>query len=65
MTFEEPRVADAGRYSPTEASRLLNIHRSTLDRHTKEGYIKCGYRRIKEKKFYMGIEIKRYWKAQL
>lgn len=65
MTNIEPQVPDAGRYSIGETCKLLGIHRNTLDKHTNEGFIRCGYRKTNKRRFYKGSEIKRYWIAQI
>ena len=62
MVNEEPKVADFGRYSIAETSKLLGIHRNTLLRWTKAG---IGVRRGTMRKFYLGREIKRFWRAEL
>ena len=65
MNALEPQVSLTGRYSVSEASVLLGIHRNTLRNYTDNGSIKCGYRKPTARKFYLGSEILRFWKAQL
>ena len=65
MTAIEPQVPATGRYSIKETCEHLKINRGTLSAHTKAGYIRCGFRRQNKRKFYTGIEIKRYWKATM
>ena len=65
MTITEPRVAETGRYSLIEASQALGVHPSTLIRWVKEGKINYGIRRSNSRKFYLGKELIRFWKAQL
>lgn len=65
MTALEPEVSLTGRYSIGEASKILGINRSTLRRYTNAGYIKCGFRRESARRFYLGSEILRFWRAQL
>lgn len=64
MTIKEPEVITTGRYPVGKASKILEIDRKTLYRHTKDGFIKCGFRRTNGRRFYTGSEIIRYWKAQ-
>ena len=40
FTPDEPQIPDTGRYSATEVSKILNIHRTTLFQHTKNNAIK-------------------------
>lgn len=63
MVNVPPNVPDEGRYSIGEAAIILGINRSTLLRHSELGYIKFGVRRNNARKFYVGREINRYWKA--
>lgn len=65
MIATEPRVAENARYSLNEASEILGIHRTTLIKWAKEGKIRYGVRRSNSRKFYLGREILRCWKAQL
>jgi len=64
MVNEEPKVSDFGRYSAEETCKLLGIHRNTLSRWVKEGKVRFGIRRVNTRKFYLGREIKRIWRAQ-
>lgn len=63
MTSLEPNVSPTGRYNINEAISILDIDRKTLYNYTKSGKIKCGFRRCNGRKFYMGSEIMRLWKA--
>lgn len=64
ITTTEPRINPNGRYSIGEASAILGINRNTLRRYTNMGVIKCGFRRPTARKFYLGSELLRFWKAQ-
>lgn len=65
MTTIQPNVNEAGRYSIGEAAQLLGMHRNTLRKYTEQGYIKCGYRRATARKFYLGSELIKLWRATL
>ncbi|MBR5271816.1 MAG: helix-turn-helix domain-containing protein [Clostridia bacterium] len=65
ITAVEPKVEAAGRYSVAQASEALGIHRNTLRNYTEQGLIKCGFRRQTARKFYLGSEILKFWRAQL
>nr|DAW37567.1 MAG TPA: helix-turn-helix domain protein [Caudoviricetes sp.] len=65
MTNEEPKVADAGRYTMTETCKLLGIHRNTLRRWVQAGKMKVKFRRIDNRKVIEGAEIKRAWRVAL
>ncbi len=51
-------------YTIAETCELLDIHRDTLRKYTFAGSIRCGFRRCNGRKFYLGSEILRFWKAQ-
>lgn len=65
MNSNMPNVKPVNRYTIDETCELLGLHRNTLRRYTEQGKIKCGVRRCPMKKFYLGSEILRFWKAQL
>lgn len=65
MIATEPRVAESARYSLNEASEILGVHRCTIIKWAKEGKIRYGIRRSNSRKFYLGRELLRFWKAQL
>lgn len=65
MTNEEPKVADAGRYTMTETCKALGIHRNTLRRWVQAGKMKVKFRRIDNRKVIEGAEIKRAWRVAL
>lgn len=65
MTNEEPKVADAGRYTMTGTCKALGIHRNTLRRWVQAGKMKVKFRRIDNRKVIDGAEIKRAWRVAL
>ena len=65
MTNEEPKVADAGRYTMTETCKVLGIHRNTLRRWLQAGKMKVKFRRIDNRKVIESAEIKRAWRVAL
>lgn len=64
MVSSQPQVNMNGRYCVSATCRLLGIHRNTLLKYTKEGYIRCSYRVTSKRKFYYGREIVRFWRAE-
>jgi len=65
MVAIEPKVNAEGRYSLQEASDLLGVHRTTLLRWVNEGKIRYGIRRSNSRRFYLGREILRFWRAEI
>lgn len=65
ITAIEPKVAENGRYSVMQTCDALGIHRNSLRKYTDEGLIKCGFRKMTARKFYLGREILKFWRAQL
>lgn len=67
MTCEQPNVVLDGRYSIKDTCSILGICRETLFRYTHvTGDIRCGIARRggRERKFYTGKEILRFWNKQ-
>ena len=64
MTNLLPDVPDTARYTVGETAEILGIDRRSVHKYTKQGLMKFGLRRINNRKFYTGFEIKRFWKAQ-
>ena len=64
MTTEIPAVNMTGRYNVTQTCAALGIHKKTLNRYTMAGLINCGFRKHTFRKFYLGSEIIRFWKAK-
>lgn len=64
MTAEEPQVSLTGRYSPTEAAKILQIARATVYKYVQNGKVKIGLRRSNNRMFIPGTEIMKLWKAQ-
>ena len=58
---QPPKVKLRGRYSPSETARLLGIGRTTLYEYTKQQKIFFRYNVILKRRFYTGMEIKRFW----
>lgn len=65
MRTSEPNVSDKGRYSINQTCQLLNICRDSLRKYTQKGLIRCGYRTLNNRPFYLGSEILRFWREQI
>ena len=65
MTNKEPNVNMTDRYSTTQVAELLEVDVTTVRRHTRAGYLKCGHWRHNGRRFYTGREILRYYNAQM
>ena len=65
MRAEEPLVSDTGRYTITQASEALGMHRNTLRRYWKQGKIKALFRKSDNRKLFTGLEIKKLWRVAL
>lgn len=63
MVNNKPEIADSARYGVGETAALLGINRRTLYKHTEEGRIRKRFRRVNNRPFYLGSDIKRYWEA--
>ena len=63
MVDEEPKVAQRGKYTITEASKRLGVHRNTLARYLKEGKIRCRFSKETNRKYFSGDDLVRLWRA--
>lgn len=64
MTSEMPNVTPNGRYSVTEAAKVMEVHRNTILRWIEEGKIKFGIRRTNGRKFIEGRTLTGFWKSE-
>lgn len=65
LTAIEPVVADAGHYTTMQTCRALGIHRNTLNRYCLGGKIKAHFRKLDNRKYYIGADIKKLWRTSL
>ena len=63
MTPTEPTCSPTGRYTTNETCAILDISRATLWRLTKAQSIKFGVRKCNGRKFFIGSDIIRLWRA--
>ena len=63
LTSDEPEVSNNGRYPTMVVCAILGVCYKTLIKYTDQGKIRCGIRKSNGRKFYLGSEIKRFWKA--
>ena len=63
ITAEQPQVATTGRYSMTQAAKVLGIHPVTLLRHVKQGRLRYSTRRTTGRKYFSGYELLKYWRS--
>ena len=63
MTPIEPKVSLQARYDVPQTLRLLKTSRPTLMKYARMGYIKYGLHRTNGRKFFLGSEIIRCWRA--
>ena len=62
IVAECPQCADEGKYSVMSASRLLGIHRATLERYRQLNLIKASLSMATNRKYYLGADIKKLWR---
>lgn len=63
MTATEPEVADNGRYTVTQAAKLLGLSKPTIYKHTDSNALKCKIHKATGKKLYSGSELKKFWRS--
>lgn len=64
MVQTEPNVPLEARLGVMATCRALEIDRKTLQKKTEEGLIRVRFRKGTFKKFYLGRDIRRFWKAE-
>ena len=62
MTIVEPKIPDQARVPIGKAADILGISRETLRRHTNNGRVRCRFNEATKRRYYMGRELKRYWR---
>lgn len=60
-----PNIDLNGRYSVSQASKVLGIHRNTVTKLSDTGTLKCRYRKGTMRKFFLGSELMKYWSSQI
>lgn len=63
MTSKEPNVLPTAKYELKEVARLLDVHKSTVLRWTKLGYMNCSIRKTNHRRVWTGAEITKVWRA--
>lgn len=63
MTNIEPKCPDYGKYNMKETADLLGMSRETLRGYVYDGLIKRHDSRGRNKYFFYGSEIKRFWRV--
>jgi DNA-binding transcriptional MerR regulator len=61
MSSLPPQVIDDARYSTTEASKILGIHRNTLTLFRRQNLLKSLKDDISGRFLYEGRELSRFW----
>lgn len=57
------RISLTGEYTLKEASELLGVTRQTLYRYCREKGLRFGVRRANGRRFFKGVELKRFFNS--
>lgn len=63
--LDEKNIKPTARYSIKETCNLLGIHRNSLLNYTNNGLIKCGFNKNTMHKFYLGMDIVKFWNSKI
>ena len=63
ITANMPEIKATDQLSIGEAAAVLGVHRNTMRRYTEQGLIKCRFRRVTKRRFFLGADIRRCWKS--
>lgn len=55
----EPIVSDSATFSITEAAKVLGVHRNTIQNWIRQSRLPVHYRKVNNKPFITGRELKR------
>ncbi len=65
LTSSQPNIDLNGRYSVTEASKILNIHRSTIWRWVRQGKLRPYVSTINSRTRFIGKDLMRLWQEEI
>lgn len=63
MISVHPDIAPGGKYTPTQASQKLEVHKTTLWRDARAGKLKYSVNRSGRMRF-KGVDLITYWKTK-
>ena len=64
IVSNEPQISDTDRYSIGETCKILNLNNKTVLKYTDQGAFKCSFRKTNSRRFYTGLDIKKFWRSQ-
>ena len=65
MVNIEPQISDSARYTVTEVAALLQLHRNTIRDLAESRMLKYKLSPRNGRKYFLGREIKRFWRTQV
>ena len=63
MVTTPPNIPLSARLELREAAEALGVDKSSIQRWTKDGRLACGIKKSNNRKFWLGSELIRFWKA--
>lgn len=64
MITTTPNINPAARLELREAAAALEVDKSSIQRWTSIGRLRCGIKKSNGRKFWTGAELIRFWKSE-
>jgi predicted site-specific integrase-resolvase len=64
MTKTIEHIEPSARYELREAADALSVDKSTIQRWSHDGLLRFGIKKSNNRKFWLGSELIRFWKAE-
>lgn len=64
MINTAPKIDPSARLELREAAAALNVDKSTIQKWTKDQRLRCGVKKSNGRKYWLGSELIRFWKAE-
>lgn len=65
MTTKEPQLNLNDRLELKAAAEVLSVSKGTVLRYTKQGLLHAGIKKSNGRRFWLGSEIIRFWRASI
>lgn len=65
MVNSKPDLCDNSFFELREAATVLGVSKSTIQRWTTEGFLKCSIRKTNRRKVWSGQELIKVWKMMM
>ncbi len=64
MIATPPNIPPSARLELREAAAALQVDKSTIQRWTYEGRLRCGVKKSNKRKYWLGADLIKFWKSE-